>query len=276
MQEIYFNTGETQSEMRGKYNPEGSTLRKAQLRMLDILVVVDNICKKHHIDYWLEGGTLIGAVRHKGFIPWDDDLDIFVKNQDYKRLRKILQNELPADLVFQDDTTDPKYCLKIGKVRDRNSIVDDSVSGGISARLKEKGIFIDIIPSEPVIGKKSKKFVEWLYGRVYRRLHNSSDKQWEKVVAYFLWLPAISCVVTLRLLARILQSKKWDRVYGWCHVAIIKEADLFPTKPIMFEGKEFPAPNNPDKVLRTVYGNYMQVPPVDKREVHSSEITFLN
>ena len=59
-----------------KYNGEGTMLRKAQLRMLDILVEVDKVCKRHNIPYWVDYGTLLGAVRHGGFIPWDDDLDI--------------------------------------------------------------------------------------------------------------------------------------------------------------------------------------------------------
>ena len=78
-----------------KYNGEGTILRKAQLRMLDMLIEVDKICRKYNIQYWLDFGTLLGAVRHQGFIPWDDDLDICVLRKDYKRLRKVLIAELP-------------------------------------------------------------------------------------------------------------------------------------------------------------------------------------
>ena len=63
-------------DLRVKYNPDGSILRQHQLKMLDILIVIDGICKKHGIKYWISDGTLLGAVRHGGFIPWDDDLDI--------------------------------------------------------------------------------------------------------------------------------------------------------------------------------------------------------
>ena len=63
-------------DLRVKYNPDGSILRQHQLKMLDILIVIDGICKKHGIKYWISDGTLIGEVRHGGFIPWDDDLSI--------------------------------------------------------------------------------------------------------------------------------------------------------------------------------------------------------
>lgn len=79
------------------------------MRMLDILIEVDRICRKHNIRYWLSSGTLIGAVRHKGFIPWDDDLDIEMLLPDYKRLMKVLPEELPENLALQSQDTDPNY-----------------------------------------------------------------------------------------------------------------------------------------------------------------------
>ena len=67
---------EIQAKLREKFNPDGSMLRKQQLRMLEILLYIDKVCKENNINYWLSSGTLLGAVRHGGFIPWDDDLDI--------------------------------------------------------------------------------------------------------------------------------------------------------------------------------------------------------
>ena len=77
------------SELRKRFNPDGSLLRRQQLRMLELLEVIDVICRKHQIPYWLSSGTLIGAARHKGFIPWDDDLDIEMLRSDYLRLLKV-------------------------------------------------------------------------------------------------------------------------------------------------------------------------------------------
>ena len=80
---------EIEDELHLKYNPDGSDLRRIQLRVLEILKIIDSICKKHDILYWLEGGALLGAVRHGGFIPWDDDIDIQILRKDRKKLKKI-------------------------------------------------------------------------------------------------------------------------------------------------------------------------------------------
>ncbi len=258
-----------------RYNAEGTQLRKAQLRMLDILIEVDKICKKHNITYWLDSGTLLGAVRHGGFIPWDDDLDIFIMRKDYKRLRSVLQAELPDNLAFQDDSTEKNYCVKVGKVRDLHSKMVESESNSIAHKLKYQGLFIDIIPLEPMYSAKQKKFIEFFYGRAYRRIHNFTDSTWEKAIAYLIWIPANIMVGTVRLLTKIIKPKTLGRVFGWtCTYTMVDEADILPCKPIVFEGHTFPGPNKPDVVLRKIYGDYMQIPPEDKRAVHSSEIIF--
>lgn len=90
-----------QSELRAKYNPDGSNLRKMQLRMLEMLKYIDSICRENDIKYWLSSGTCLGAVRHGGFIPWDDDADIEMLASDYRKLEKILRSS-SRDFVLQD------------------------------------------------------------------------------------------------------------------------------------------------------------------------------
>ena len=85
-----------------QYNGDGTNLRQAQLRMLEIVKAVDEVCRRHDIHYWIDAGTLLGAVRHKGFIPWDDDVDIAVMREEYGKLRDCLMKELPVDFVFVD------------------------------------------------------------------------------------------------------------------------------------------------------------------------------
>lgn len=86
-----FNTGESAKELKEEYNPEGSLLRKAQLRMLDMLLYIDKICKDNGILYRLDGGNVLGAVRHGGFIPWDDDVDIVLDVKNFKKLCRYLE-----------------------------------------------------------------------------------------------------------------------------------------------------------------------------------------
>ena len=85
MNETVFNTGETQGELRAKYNPDGSILRRAQLRMLDMLLYLDKVCKEQQIPYCLDSGNVLGAVRHGGFIPWDDDMDVLLTRYRLKK-----------------------------------------------------------------------------------------------------------------------------------------------------------------------------------------------
>jgi LPS biosynthesis protein len=105
------------SENFSKCNGEGTLLREARNRMLEVLIEVDKICRKHNIPYWLDGGTLFGTVRHGVFIPWDDDLDIALMRDDYKKLCKILKRELPDNLAFQDSHTD---CFPIQEMEFEN------------------------------------------------------------------------------------------------------------------------------------------------------------
>lgn len=254
-----------------KYNPEGSTLRKAQLRMLDILKVVDAICQKHNIEYFLDAGSLLGAVRHGGFIPWDDDLDIAVRKEDFGRLCKFLKQELPDNLVFQDRFTDWNMPIIIAKVRDKNSyIYEDSCTD----KMNEKGLFIDIFPIEKVPSMRWKRIVDYPYGHCIRAIHNYTDTK-DKIISCFVFPFAWLLVQLTRLVNLFIPSDKVAPCYGWKPTYNnYSSQDVFPTRRIPFEGFMARVPNNPDAVLKALYGDYMQIPPEEKRMVHSTKIEF--
>ena len=110
-----------QAELRAKFNPDGSDLRKLQLRMLDMLKYIDKICRENNITYWLSSGTCLGAVRHEGFIPWDDDIDIEMLEKDYHKFSTIMTSTSISQYIFQTHNNDPAYIYTFGKIRDLNS-----------------------------------------------------------------------------------------------------------------------------------------------------------
>ena len=256
-----------------EYNAEGTQLRRAQLRMLDILLVFDKICERHDISYFLDGGSCLGAIRHKGFIPWDDDIDVAVMRNDLFRLRKILKKELPEHLVYQDIMTDKNYCLQISKIRDKFSIMHDETG---ASKLKENGLFLDIIPYEPVLSFGIKKILDAIYGRFFRRIHNFNDSKIEKAIAYLLWIPVQILVFSARLLGKILKSKEISDVYGFAAYNSVNKSDVFPCKRVNFEGYKIPVPRNHHAFLTALFGDYMQIPPREKRQVHAIKIVFLD
>ena len=122
-------------------------LRRCQLKQLDILREIDVICRRHDIPYWLDGGTLLGAVRHGGFIPWDDDIDIAMPLADIDRFCRVATNELPGELFLQTRATDSDVVAPVIKVRDRGSLLVEP--GDDFARSYAKGLYVDIFPMRP-------------------------------------------------------------------------------------------------------------------------------
>jgi lipopolysaccharide cholinephosphotransferase len=251
-----------QEELRRRFNPDGSLLRRQQLRMLELLLEVDRICKKHHIQYWLSSGTLIGAVRHKGFIPWDDDLDIEMLWPDYQRLMKVLPEELPDTMALQTTSTDRNYFFFYAKVRDRRSLLEES--NGYDRVWKERGIYIDIFPfyRQPLwIHMLSEKAQGHVYKIMNRMDKDKNDEMWKvRLMTRFnekLLFPV------LRLLCRL--SKARER-YGLgipYHDPRHME-DTLPLTETEFEGHMLPVPKDCHKSLTLKYGDYMQLPNLDK------------
>lgn len=146
MTDIVFNTGETQAELRAKYNPEGSVLRRAQMRMLDMLLYFDQVCKEQKIPYRIDGGNVLGAVRHGGFIPWDDDVDVVIMRKDLHRLCDYLIKNPHPQYKLQTFETDYGYVGAWVVLRDTKSeYIQDSV---VHNARKYRGLQIDIFPYE--------------------------------------------------------------------------------------------------------------------------------
>jgi lipopolysaccharide cholinephosphotransferase len=258
-----------------KYNGEGTALRKAQLRMLNILVEIDKICRKHNITYFIEGGTLLGAVRHKGFIPWDDDIDILVFKRDYKKLRKVLIEELPKQYFFSDWTTDKYHYDNYGRVKDTKSVFPFP----LFRKQKAQGAFVDVFTCSPIYSARMRKFVNFFYRRMFRELHHFGYVKYESKIRRFqnILIAAISVpfVYALVLLHKILASVRHKRLMSYDFITntfVYSEKILLPPKELEFEGKMFKCMANYDSYLKILYGDYMQLPPENKRLPHVTEI----
>jgi lipopolysaccharide cholinephosphotransferase len=260
-----------------KYNGEGTTLRKAQLRMLEILIEVDKICRKYNIQYWLDFGTLLGAVRHKGFIPWDDDADICIKSEDFHRFIEICKAELNPQFFLQTKSAAPNtpYGGKgICCIRDNNSLlIQDYENFRIPY---SKGVFVDIFESisypdmPPALFRFLSRRIKfsYLFFRFFPLLN------FKNIVCYFVYPVSYvfwSFIFKIIFLQKD-RSKRYSRPEMYPYGLFSKETDFFPLKEVEFEGHLFFAPANPHARLKDTYGDYMQIPPEGKRRTHAKYI----
>ncbi len=257
--------------LRKKYNPEGSDMRKHQLRMLDILIEVDKICKRHDIPYWLSGGTLLGAVWFQGFMPWDDDIDIELMHKDYKRLMKALDEELPDNMALQTPQNDKNYFFHYAKVRDKKSFIAEV--NHYDRVFKHQGIYIDIFPlrKQPLW---LHRLSEISHGHAYKIMNRNpeSDKD--------MWKVRLIKQFNRKFFYPILSLFTWAgkrtliNDFGIPDSPKRKEADIYPLKSAEFEGQPMPIPQKPDKVLTLQYDDYGWVPEDDNMHPHIEKLEF--
>lgn len=263
-----------QQQLRERFNPEGSQLRNMQIEMLSILKVIDDICKRNNIPYWIASGTLIGAMRHGGFIPWDDDLDIEILYKDKKRFIKACEKDLPERYKLQSHKTDKSYCMNILKVRDMHSHVHEMRRwGGKEYPIeydKYNGYFVDVFTIE-----KSSRPLLWC-SRVPIRLLSIAQFRWGWSSRNLSLLYVISEMFysVLRCISKLNPfAKYYYHSYGsWFMSRRIKD-EVVPTSLISFEGEIVSAPNNSDAFLRRIYGDYMRLP--ESSQQHPTHDTTL-
>lgn len=247
------------------------TLRQCQLKQLEILKVIDGLCRRHGIDYWLDGGTCLGAVRHKGFIPWDDDIDIAMRKDDIGKFEAIAKKELPDNLTLQTPD-DYGSAEPVMKVRDLNSFYVERVDDFSSDY--PKGVYVDIFPmiayptvsrrfAKPILKGLSKSFAI-LHKKHYYSLRSFAEFFWFGA-KYWLFRLLWGGVCLTRNKDTYMSNILTNNGYGIMH----RTDCIFPVSEIMFEGCKFLAPHNPDAYLTDLFNNYMEIPPVDKRKIHS-------
>ena len=245
--------------LRRRYNPDGSALRRDQMELLKMLQVVIDVCTKNDIRWWLSSGTLLGAARHKGFIPWDDDLDIVLLKEDCKRLERLLLKLDHKEYVYHSMRSDVDYVNIFGKFRKREGRIETK-----SRRYdyyKWAGIGFDIFAIE-----KTSYFAARVATVVYNNLqHPTSYIRWGWLRKPLIRLVQGFCLGVvnpiLRLVGKINPRQEYHYVLGtgWAkHTFFMKDA--FPLSTTMFEGQELPVPKDMDAYLTNVYGNWRTLP----------------
>lgn len=259
------------------YNGEGTDLRKAQIRLLEILIEFDRICKKHDIQYFLSGGTCLGAVRHGGFIPWDDDIDIDIWHTDYAKLIKILPNELSSNYFMQTDKTDPSFYRKYMRIVDKNSevIYQDNRSRD---KFKYPGLWLDILPLDKTISYKVKKNVDYYYVGSLAHLNAPMNDKFKKYFSFVIYPVSLLLIKNINAISKVAAPQdKICHLFGTGITPKLKRKNCFPVKSMVFEGFEFLGPAKPHEYLMDLYGeNYMAIPPKNKRQVHADIVKVLD
>jgi len=248
---------ELQAELRAKYNPDGSKLRNIQLRMLDMLKYIDKVCVENNIKYWLSSGTCLGAVRHGGFIPWDDDVDIELLEKDYQRLIKYLLSNETEEFIVQTYENDPNYIMDFAKLRDKTTKISEVF--GIDKFYRQQGLFIDIFRLSP----SGSKILHYCCGRL-RVLEFYIKKGGLKSKLFKLMFPIARSINNfiigaVRPLDRIRCDGRLRHHLGVTFLAPRYADDVKEVIRVPFEGLLLPIPSGYDSYLKSIYGDYMEM-----------------
>ena len=251
---------ENQKVLKEKYNPEGSKLRKYQLHLADTLKEFDRFCRAHDIVYYLAYGTLLGAVRHKGFIPWDDDADIWMDRENYKKLSELmigenheLTDKLRVDMGIRPLLWSPPFAdIDI-------FILDESPDNPILRVIKEYAtmfMYAMVKCRGRIDARKFGKFKPYFLLLPFSFVHkkNTWKEKYEKVQQ---WFP---------------QKGKYVQVYNSV-ISDIKRKypasdGIWEPIELEFEGYKLMAPKGWDMLLTKRSGDYMTIPKENERLIH--------
>lgn len=242
---------------------------------LEILKEFDRVCKANNLSYSLNSGTMLGAVRHKGFIPWDDDIDVMMPAKDYRKFCKIAPKQLGEKFFFQNSYTD---CWDISSAKVRMNGTT-AIEKGAEKYLFHQGVWIDIFPITGISDNDTwNNFVNNAYrlrnilvkDGVYKAQYEDSP-QIRKLINLLMGIPVCVRRVVCKILDRIILRDHKNKEYFDCILTYGKLRRRFKTEwiksyiPMQFEDAYFPVAADYDSILTKTFGDYMTLPPVEKR-----------
>ena len=245
-------------------------------RLLAIAKEFDRICRKHDIPYYMLGGTMLGAVRHKGFIPWDDDMDFGVPRPYYDKLKGILENELPEYYELKTVENCDINFVDITKISDKRTLVKEMFKENCKDEL---GVNVDVFCLDYTNGNKSvfsrnriittlKKILDYKYSSLgLRPLHKDLLAVGVKVVMLPFGKRSIVNFIRKHLIRE--EGDYIANYYGaWALGEIVPKEWMGTPQAYKFEDTEFLGVADAHQYLSSLYGDYMQLPPEDKRHLH--------
>ena len=262
--------------------PTPEQLKKMKALELDMLRSFVDICDQLSLRYYLVGGTLLGAVRHQGFIPWDDDIDVAMPRQDYEVCLREGQKYLPEYYFLQCLDTDRAYAMNFAKIRDSRTTF---VEYAVRKFPMNHGVFIDIFPLDYYPdGEKEQKKMDF-HQKIFKYRTRAAVEVPKAARHSFPvelglnTLAALCCLIypnyrkarehREKLHRSVASGERWANYCGaWGKKEIMPAAWFGAGVPLTFEGLAVKGPEQWDKYLTNVYGDYMQLPPVEKRVGH--------
>lgn len=236
--------------------PQGNDmLKRLQAIEFEMALAIREIFERNNVHYVIEYGSLLGAVRHGGFIPWDDDFDYVVFEDDYEKASKVLRAELPGKYVLHDKESDPNYFYSFSKVRHLNSV---AIEEGFTDNLKYKGISIDLFKGNI---EKNNKYARRLFlSKSHARSH------WNKFCAHLKFSELLKAIASFGNLLwfgvvhAITPKTDYLRKAPDTDMHYIPRDKYLPFSKVLFNGVEFPAPHDIEFVLEEMYGDWRKEP----------------
>lgn len=256
-------------------------IRQLQLHILNNLLAFDKMCKEHDLRYFIVAGTMLGAVRHKGFIPWDDDIDVGMPRPDYNRLMKHAKEwmQKPYEVVAYE--CDANYPLPFAKIQDADTTLIER------QHLRYLGgVYIDVFPLDGMTGNTLKQAIHFARYFYYKKVlyflcrdpyrHGHGPSSWIPLLCRKLYtLNAVQGIISRLQQEYDYDSSDYVADHDFGKRGVLPRTVYGTPTPIAFENHEVNGIEQADKYLAHLYGDYMTIPPENKQHKHNFHLLDL-